>query len=73
VQLRPAGAGIEREIGHVRQLELAYGVRRVAELGLQRLDEIRSANGQVEFRLVEHVDARALVTDAARALQHSAI
>jgi HK97 family phage major capsid protein len=50
----------------------AYGVRRVAELGLRRLTEIRSASGQVEFRLVERVDGRPLVTDAARSLRHSA-
>jgi HK97 family phage major capsid protein len=50
----------------------AYGVRRVAELGLQRLTEIRSATGQVEFRLVERVDGQPLVTNSARALSHSA-
>jgi HK97 family phage major capsid protein len=50
----------------------AYGVRRVAELGLQRLSEIRSASGQVEFRLVERVDGQPLVTNAARALAGSA-
>jgi HK97 family phage major capsid protein len=49
----------------------AYGVRRAAELGLQRLSEMRSATGQVEIRLVERCDGQPLVTAAARSLRHS--
>ena len=51
---------------------LAYGVRRMAELAFQRLGEIRSGTGQVEFRLIERIDGRPLLADAARLLAHSA-
>jgi HK97 family phage major capsid protein len=50
----------------------AYCVRRVDGVGLQRLVEAYSTNGQIGFRAVHRVDGRVLIADAARALQHSA-
>jgi HK97 family phage major capsid protein len=52
--------------------KLAYGVRRVNEIRLQRQDELHSDSGQVGFRSISRVDGRALLPDAARILAHSA-
>jgi HK97 family phage major capsid protein len=65
-------AGANSKAAAVGRWDLAYGVRRVRELGLQRLDEIRSATEQVEYRLIERVDGQPLVANAARLLQMSA-
>lgn len=53
-------------------IRLAYSVRRVAGVSVQRLEELHSDNGQLAFRARERVDGRVTLGDAARALQHSA-
>jgi HK97 family phage major capsid protein len=55
--------------GDIRQ---AYTVRRVSGLGLQRVDELYSNNGQVGFRLFERADGRPVDLAAAVILRHSA-
>ncbi len=67
----PAPAAGARSIvfGDIR---LAYTVRRVAGVSVQRLEEIYSDNGQLGFRARERVDGRIVISDAARALAHSA-
>lgn len=50
----------------------AYAIRRVDEVGLQRLVEAFSNTGQIGFRAVHRLDGRVLIADAARVLQHSA-
>lgn len=52
--------------------KLAYVVRRVRGLAVQRLDELYAVNGQVGFRGTHRVDGKVVIADAARALQHSA-
>jgi HK97 family phage major capsid protein len=52
--------------------KLAYGVRRVNGIRPQRQEEIHSDAGQVGFRSISRVDGRALLSDAARILAHSA-
>jgi HK97 family phage major capsid protein len=55
--------------GLLADLERAYVVRRVTQIGVQRLSEIASDSGQVVFRAVSRVDGRAaVVPDAARIL-----
>jgi HK97 family phage major capsid protein len=53
-------------------LAAAYTVRRVSGLGVQRQDEVYSANGQVGFRLAWRVDGRPVDTAAAVVLRNSA-
>jgi hypothetical protein len=51
---------------------LAYGVRRVDGVTVQRQSEIASDSGQVGYRGYWRVDGRVLLADAARILVHSA-
>jgi HK97 family phage major capsid protein len=52
--------------------KMAYGIRRVRGVGVQKLQELYSNTGQLGWRAFERVDGRALLTDAARILAHSA-
>lgn len=51
---------------------IAYGIRRVRAIGLQRQLELHSDQGQVGFKGFARVDGKPLLTDAARVLAHSA-
>jgi HK97 family phage major capsid protein len=51
---------------------LAYGIRRVNDISIQRQDELHSDAGQIGFRGWARVDGRILIADAARILAHSA-
>ncbi len=53
-------------------IRLAYTVRRVAGVSVQRLEELHSDGGQLGYRGRERVDGRVTLADAARALAHSA-
>lgn len=53
-------------------LEQAYAVRRVAEVGVQRLDELYAGNGQVGYRAIARVDGRPTLLEAGIILRHSA-
>ena len=53
-------------------IRLAYSIRRVAGISVQRLEELHSDNGQLGYRGRERVDGRVTLGDACRALQHSA-
>lgn len=46
-------------------MQLAYGVRRVRGIGLQRQDELHADNGQVRYRLFTRVDGKPLLGTAA--------
>jgi HK97 family phage major capsid protein len=50
----------------------AYTVRRVQGFGVQRLNELYSANGQIGFRGFERVDGRVVLASVAIGLKHSA-
>lgn len=50
----------------------AYTVRRVRGVGVQRLLEIHSDNGQIAYRAFERVDGRPVLTEAAVVLRNSA-
>jgi len=67
----PAPAANARSLifGDIR---LAYSIRRVAGISVQRLEELHSDNGQLGYRARERVDGRVTLGDACRALQHSA-
>lgn len=52
-------------------IEAAYTVRRVSGLGLQRLSELYSDNGQVGWRLFWRCDGRPVDLAAAIILRHS--
>ena len=52
--------------------KLAYGIRRVNGVSIQRQDELHSDSGQIGFRGWSRVDGRVLIADAARILAHSA-
>ena len=52
--------------------KLAYGIRRVNSVSIQRQDELHSDLGQIGFRGWARVDGRILIADAARILAHSA-
>lgn len=65
----PAAGARSLVFGDIR---LAYSVRRVAGVSVQRLDELHSDNGQRGYRARERVDGRVTLGDAARALAHSA-
>ena len=52
--------------------KLAYGIRRVNGVTLQRQDELHSDLGQIGFKALARVDGRILLSDAARILAHSA-
>jgi HK97 family phage major capsid protein len=51
---------------------LAYTVRRVRGLGVQRVLEMHSDNGQIGYRAFERVDGRPTVLEAALVLRNSA-
>lgn len=53
-------------------MALAYGVRRVRAVGLQRQDELHADNGQVGYRLFTRVDGKPLLAAAAIIGAHSA-
>ncbi len=53
-------------------IKLAYTIRRVAGISVQRLEELHSDNGQLAYRARERVDGRVTLGDACRALAHSA-
>jgi HK97 family phage major capsid protein len=67
----PAPAAGARSIifGDIR---MAYSIRRVAGISVQRLEELHSDNGQLAYRGRERVDGRVALADAARVLAHSA-
>ncbi len=67
----PAPAAGARSIvfGDIR---LAYSIRRVAGISVQRHEELHSDNGQLGYRARERVDGRVTLGDACRALAHSA-
>ena len=52
--------------------KIAYGIRRVNDVSMQRQDELHSDVGQIGFRGWSRVDGRVLIADAARILAHSA-
>jgi HK97 family phage major capsid protein len=52
--------------------QVAYTVRRVRGVAVQRLEELHSDNGQIGFRAFERVDGRPLLSAAAIIGQHSA-
>jgi HK97 family phage major capsid protein len=52
--------------------ETAYTVRLVRGIGVQRQEELYSANGQIGYRGYLRTDGRVVVADAARILAHSA-
>ncbi len=49
-----------------------YAIRRVRGVGITRLVELHSDNGQLAYRALERVDGRVVIPDAIRTLQHSA-
>jgi HK97 family phage major capsid protein len=51
---------------------LAYVVRRVRGIAMQKQDELHSENGQLGFRAIVRVDGRPTVLEAAVILRHSA-
>ena len=51
---------------------VAYTVRRVRGLGVQRLLEMHTDNGQIGERVFERVDGRPILTEAAVVLRNSA-
>jgi HK97 family phage major capsid protein len=55
-----------------RDISAAYTVRRVTGLGLQRLEELYSNNGQVGYRLFWRLDGQPVDLAAAIVLRHSA-
>jgi HK97 family phage major capsid protein len=65
----PAASGKSLLFGDMAK---AYAIRRVRGVGLQRLDEIRSDNGQVTFRSNERLDGKPTLAAAAIIGQHSA-
>jgi HK97 family phage major capsid protein len=52
--------------------QVAYTVRRVQGVAVQRLEELHSDNGQIGFRAFERLDGRPLLSAAAIIGQHSA-
>jgi HK97 family phage major capsid protein len=52
--------------------KLAYTVRRVRGLGVQRQLEVHSDNGQLGYRAFERLDGRPMLTEAAIVLRNSA-
>jgi HK97 family phage major capsid protein len=65
----PAAGAKSLVFGNVK---LAYSIRRVAGISVQRLEELHSDNGQLGYRARERVDGRVALGDACRALAHSA-
>jgi HK97 family phage major capsid protein len=65
----PAAGARSIVFGDIR---LAYSIRRVAGISVQRLEELHSDNGQLGYRGRERVDGRVTLGDACRALAHSA-
>jgi HK97 family phage major capsid protein len=65
----PAAGARSIVFGDIR---LAYSIRRVAGVSVQRLEELHSDNGQLGYRGRERVDGRVTLGDACRALAHSA-
>jgi len=65
----PAAGAKSLVFGNVK---LAYSIRRVAGISVQRLEELHSDNGQLGYRGRERVDGRVTLGDACRALAHSA-
>jgi HK97 family phage major capsid protein len=53
-------------------MKLAYGVRRVREISMQRQDELHADTGGVGYRLYTRVDGKPLLAAAAIIGQHSA-
>jgi HK97 family phage major capsid protein len=68
--LPPAAANARS--GVFGDIETAFGVRRVRGLGLQKLVELHSDQGQIGYKLTERVDSRVLVPGAAVVLINSA-
>jgi HK97 family phage major capsid protein len=66
------GSGANARSGVFGDIETAFGVRRVRGLGLQKLMELHSDQGQVGYKLNERVDSRVLVPGAAVVLINSA-
>ena len=48
-----------------------YTVRRVRAIGMTRLDELHSDNGQIGYKAYTRVDGRVVLADAMRLLVHS--
>jgi HK97 family phage major capsid protein len=67
----PAPAANAKSLA-VGNWKLAYGIRRVNGIGLQRQDELHSDSGQVGYKSFHRADGRPLLADAARILAHSA-
>jgi len=65
----PAPGAKSIVFGDVR---MAYAIRRVSGISVQRLEELHSDNGQLGYRARERVDGRVTLGDACRALAHSA-
>jgi HK97 family phage major capsid protein len=55
-----------------RDFRLAYGIRRVNGIGVQRQEELHSDSGQIGYRGYFRVDGRPLLSDVARILAHNA-
>jgi HK97 family phage major capsid protein len=54
------------------QWQLAYGIRRVREISMQRQDELHADTGGVGYRLYTRVDGKPLLAAAAIIGAHSA-
>ncbi len=65
-------AGANARSGVLGDIETAFGIRRVRGLGLQKLVELHSDQGQVGYKLNERVDSRVLVPAAGVVLINSA-
>ncbi len=65
----PAASAKSGAFGDFRS---GYAIRRVRGVGITRLVELHSDNGQLAYRAVERVDGRVVIPDAIRTLQHSA-
>jgi HK97 family phage major capsid protein len=67
----PAPAASARSLAF-GDFRVGYAVRRVRGIGVTRLVELFSDQGQLAYRAVERVDGRVVIADAIRVLQHSA-
>jgi HK97 family phage major capsid protein len=67
----PAAAANARSVVF-GDIAAGYAVRRVRGLGVKRLTELLSDQGQIKYRLYERLDGRPVITDALRILVNSA-
>ena len=65
-------AGASARSAFFGDLSLAYTVRRVRGLGVQRIMEMHSDNGQIGYRAFQRLDGRPTVLEAGLVLRHAA-